>query len=170
MLRHMPSMWLKSKNLSLYSSSEVTAMVVTTWEGQDWWVCVSKKLHDLLQLPLPPPSSAPSELLPGEVNSASYSLQKHFQKTRWRMISAGTEDSCCGVSFILTDREAQGWESTATMCKSFFFLPLCLYSSSPSKLGASLKTSPYAQAFSVFFLNWKEYIWGHLDKLFLTFC
>lgn len=117
MLRNLPSMWSKSKHLSLHSFSEVPALVVTTWPGQDLQVCVYKKLCDLLWLPLSLPSPTPSELLPGEVNTASYSLQKHFQKSTWRRISAGCGDSCCSISFSLT----QGWQCSTTICKSCDF-------------------------------------------------
>lgn len=117
MLRNLPSMWPKSKHLSLHSFSEVPALVVATWQGWDQQACVYKKLCDILWLPLSLPSPTPSELLPGEVNTASYSLQKHLQKSTWRRISAGSKDSCCSVSFSLT----QGWQCSTTICKSWGF-------------------------------------------------
>lgn len=126
MLRNLSSMRRKYKHLSVHSFSEVPALVVTTWQGWDLQACVSKKLSDLLWLPLSLPSPIPSELLPGEVNTASYSLQKHFQKSAWRSTSAGSEDSCCSISSSLT----QGWECSTTNREVGVFLLLLLYSKS----------------------------------------
>lgn len=146
MLGNLPSMWPKSKHLSLHSFSEVSALVVTTWQGRDLQAWVYKKLCDLLWLPLSLPSPTPSELLPGEINTASYSLQKHFQNSTWRRISAGSEDSCCSISSRLT----QGWQCSTTIFEVEVFLLLLLYWKSYLKQVTSLKTSPCVQSFTVF--------------------